>query len=461
RLVDPWNPYIAQLVLAVAIIACWAVFLGHTVWLPWLIGAGSLATQAHIAFLPPVACLVVVAIAGLIWSKTRPSKTQLFATAAVVAIAWTPPLIDLFLPGHHNLFHVAHSLIASPPASSQGFGGALRIVLRETGLSADWLGGRAPLATFTQAFDGKLGIAPGIGLVAAGWTGVHAVRRHDRVAGALTIILAALTITAIVEMSSNTGPAYPYLFGWVSLIGMLAIISPILTWTSISPILTWTPSADRKWLMRSVARTACVTAALLTVIVACDAVPPRSPLEQSSDADRVKRTVDIAAAALDPHQRYQLIHGADVYNSIYELGVVSELQRRHITVVVEPNAHVLFGRQMSDPSAASYPAIEIVAPYLGPVPGFTPLVVSDPLTGAQRQRERQLTEQLTTTYLKDGNADAAALINSTDSDIVGLAAFAAPTDSGTAVSLQELTTLRRKGRPFAIILTDVETTGGS
>ncbi len=444
RLIDPWNPYVVELVFVAAVVTCWAVVAGDMKWLPWLIGAASLATQAHIAFLPPCVALVAIAVVAMVVRRVRPPRRIVVQTAIVSGFAWIPALVDLVLPAHHNLFRIGRFFLASSPSGSRGgLGAGLRVLLRETGAGGGWLGGRPGLSTFTQAFDGRVGPAAGLGLILMVGGGIMAWRKHNTVAGMLAIILSVLAFVAVAEMSAARGPLFPYLFGWVTMLGMLCWLVPLLALSGMR----FAPRAF------PITRAACLTAAVLIVAASIRANPPRSPLEQHSDAAVVARLVAQARLGLHPSGHYRLAHGTDLFNSIYELGVVSELRSDGYQIVVDPNAVVLFGQHMTDSRADSYPTLKIVAPFYGARSGERLLAVSDPLSPLDRSKERSLTSALSSTYRVAGFANAASLVTSDASDTAGLAGFVDP-DHHLAAMLGQLTMLRAEGRPVAIVLVD-------
>ena len=370
RLVDPWNPYIAQLVLFAALVACWAIMLGHTAWLACLVGLCSLAVQAHITFVAPVSALIGLTVGSIVVLRRHPSRLQVTAAALVAVPAWLPALIDLVLPHHHNMYRVARFFATASPGGG-GLGTSLRVLLRETGLDADWLGGRPPVGLGDHAFTGGVGFGPGLGLVALTWTIVRAWRRREPSTIALVAIIVTLLAAATVSFAASTGPLYPYLFGWVSIVGMVTTLSPLLAHLASAPHPRHTPL---------LAWASAVAAAALLTITSVGAAPPRSPLERPGDAHRVAAAAKAASNQLDHHQRYWLVHGSDACNSVFELGVVDQLRRDNVDIVVEPDAYVLFGRALVDPDASRHPRIEVVAPYDTPPFGFVPLVVDDPLT---------------------------------------------------------------------------------
>jgi hypothetical protein len=379
RLIDPWNPYVVQLTFLLALVCCWAVLNRRWQWLPWLIGAGSLCIQGHIAFLPPVAALFIAAAYAVIKAPWINTRTAVRRSAIVAVIAWLPSLVDMFMPGGHNLYRLARFFVQPSDASTNGLSAGVRVVLRETGLSASWLDGHLGLRLFTDAFDGGLGLLPGLGIIFLIVAAIVARRRHDVVLGSLVTILGLLLPVAIVEMALGRGELYPYLFGWVTLVGMMCWVAGLIA------IL---PARDERYVDTGL--TAAVTIlAICLVATGFTAGLPLSPRERPQDAGIVRQLVATAESGLSQRARYNLEHGNDAFSSIYELGVVASLRRDGFRVVVEPRGRVLFGRHMTDPLACTYPTLKIVAPYEATNTGERVLALSDPLT--QQRPLQQLT----------------------------------------------------------------------
>ena len=448
-LVDPWNPSVGQLLIVASIVTCWAVVVGEQRWLPWMLATGSVATQAHIAFLPPFVALCLVASASLVMRRTPIQRRVRIASIAVVAVGWAPTMLDLVLPKHHNLAHVAYFFVAAPSSGPRdGLVTGLRVVLRETGLSGGWFGGTPPLGVFTNAFDGSVGQAAGLGLVALLIVGIVAWRRHDRLVGSLVVLLSTLLVVAVAEMGTTRGPLFPYLFGWVTALGMMCWLTIIVVFHEYRP----------KAGLGALAAALPVGAAIVMVIASLDSDPPLSPLEHRSDAVVVDRLVTTALPALESGGPYRLVHGHDAFNSIFELGVVASLRDRGVRLVVDPSVVVLFGRAMVDPAASTYPGVTVVVPFYGPQTGQQVLALSDPLSAAERTEERQLTSELTSAFQTAGYPGAVELITIPQSDLIGFAGFVDPDPSLTAM-LGRLSALRGRGPPVAVVTTEEQVCG--
>ena len=442
-LVDPWNPSVGQLLIVASIVTCWAVVVGEQRWLPWMLAAGSVATQAHIAFLPPFVALCLIASISLVMRRTPIQRRVRIASTVVVGVGWAPTMLDLVLPQHHNLAHVAYFFVAGRSSGPRdGLLTGLRVVLRETGLSGGWFGGTPPLGVFTNAFDGSVGLAAGLGLVALLIVGIVAWRRHDRLVGSLVIVLSTLLVVAVAEMGTTRGPLFPYLFGWVTALGMMCWLTMVVVFHERS----------LKAGLGRLAAAIPVSIAIVMVIASLDSNPPLSPLEHRSDAAVVDRLVTTALPALESGGPYRLVHGHDAFNSIFELGVVASLRDRGVRLVVDPTVVVLFGRAMVDPAADTYQGVTVVVPFYGPQAGQQVLALSDPLSAAERKEERQLTSELTSDFQTAGYPSAVDLINLAQSDLIGFAGFVDPDPSLTAM-LGRLSDLRHRGPPVAVVTT--------
>ncbi len=448
-LVDPWNPSVGQMLIVASIVTCWAVVVGEQRWLPWMLATGSVATQAHIAFLPPFVALCLVASISMVKRRTPVERRVRISSTAVIAVGWAPTMLDLMLPQHHNLFRVARFFVASPSSGPRdGLLTGVRVVLRETGLSGGWFGGTPPLGVFTNAFDGSVGLAAGLGLVALLLVGIVAWRRHDRLVGSLVILLSTLLVVAVAEMGTTRGPLFPYLFGWVTALGMMCWLTIVVAFH------------DRtlKLGLGTFAAAIPVCVAIVMVVASLDSNPPLSPLEHRSDAAVVDRLVSAALPTLASGGSYRLVHGHDAFNSIFELGVVASLRDHGVRLVVDPAVVVLFGRAMVDPAARTYPGVTVVVPFYGPQAGQQVLALSDPLNSAERSEERQLTSELTNDFETAGFPAAVHLIDIPQSDLIGFAGFVDPDPSLTAM-LDRLSTLRHRGPPVAVVTTDEEVCG--
>ncbi len=444
RLIDPWNPYVAQMPFLLTLVSCWAVLNRQWRWLPWMIGAGSLCMQCHIAFLVPVVVLFGFAVVAVTRAKSVVDHRSLQQALVVAVVAWLPAAIDMFLPHGHNLYRVARFFAHTSSAPTNGLRPAVDVVLRETGLQSSWLGGHLGLRLFTDGFDNSVGILPGVGLVFLAIAALRAWKCRDHILGSIVLIIAALLPTAVVEMALGQGQLFPYLFGWVTIVGMLCWATGLVAilQTRQSPRITGTLA------------TGTVLAIIAVVFTGLHADLPRSPRERVQDAAIVRQLVKAIEPQLSRRTHFQLVHGADAFNSIYELGIVDELRHDGYHVTVDPSAAVLFGRHMTDPRSTTYPALQIVAPFEQVNPGDRVLALSDPLTSAQRSDEASLVTQLTAAYERDGSPIAAEIVRYADADLVLIAGLVHP-DAQLQPLLDRLATLRARGRSIAITLNGI------
>lgn len=441
RLIDPWNPYVVQLPFLLSVVTCWAVVNRQWRWLAWLVAACSLCVQSHIAFLPPSLVLLVIAVVAVVRAGRAETRSAVRAAGIVAFIAWLPTLIDLLLPHRHNLYRVVRFLARPSATGHNGLRAGVGVLLRETGLRASWLGGHLGLRLFTDAFDGGVGLLPGLGIVTLLAAGVHARRRRDRVAGSLVLIVALLVPVAVVEFTLGQGLLYPYLFGWVTIVGMLCWVTGAL---AVLQRLEGTAASLG-------AQVAALAVAAWLVVIGIGAALPRSPRERVGDAAIVRRLVAEAEVHLSRTTSYRLAHGSDSYSSVYEIGVVDGLRHDGYHIVVVPAAFVLFGRHMTDGHALSYATLSIVAPYEAAGPGDEVIALNDPLTATERAREASLISTLNDAYQADAKPDAARIVYDGEGDQVLIAGFAHP-DPALDPLLRDLAKLRRRGRSVAVIL---------
>ena len=446
RLIDPWNPYVVQLPFLVALVSCWAVLNRRGEWLPWLVAAGSLCVQAHIAFVVPVAVLFVLVAVFAVHSKAAILKMHRRRGAVVAVVAWLPTAVDMVLPGGHNLVRVARFFLSPSSAPTGGLRVGLDVVLRETGLRASWLGGRVGLRLFTEAFDGGLGLLPGIGIAFLAGAGWWAWRRHDRVVGSLATMLAVLLPAAVAEMALGRGQLYPYLFGWVTIVGMMCWATGLIAALESIP----SALASAATVTRSAAAASTLAASVL-VFTGIGAPLPRSPRERLADAAIVRRLVADTESQLARGTRYHLVHGGDAYSSIYEMGVVDELRHDGYHISVDQQQVVLFGRHMTDTHSSNYPGITIIAPYEQTPRGCRLLALADPLPRTERSEEAHLVNSLTSDYERTGDGTATQIVRFADGDLVLFAGFVHP-DPDAQPMLKRLAVLRSRGRSIAVVL---------
>ena len=441
RLIDPWNPWVVQLPFLLTVISAWAVLNARPQWMTCVVAAGSLCVQSHIAFLVPVVVLMVASVIGTIRGPSGAGR-HLLRAGVVLVIVWLPTAIDLVLPGRHNMYKVARWFLRSSTAPTNGLRAGLDVVLHETGLGASWIGGHVRTRPLIASYDGSLGHLPGAGLLIVAAAGVLAWRWRHRVIGTLVALLAALLAAAALEMSQARGPLYPYLFGWVTVTGLLCWIAGVVAVT-----VAW-PSIDER--LGTIIRLGATACALTLVWTGLHAGLPLSPLERTGDSAIVRRLVSQAETRLSRNTTYALVHGGDAYNSIYELGVAAAIRADGFHLVAPPNAVVLFGQHMIDPAAGSDEQLTVDSPYETNHPTGDAVAVDDPLRPAERAWETWLVQHLTAAYQAAGSEDAVKIVAAGEGNDVLLAGYFVH-DPSLDPFLHELAALRSRGRSVAIV----------
>lgn len=443
RLLDPWNPYVVQMPFLLSLVTCWAVLNRRWQWLPWLVGAGSLCVQGHITFIAPVAVFFVAAAVSVARAPRLETRTAVRRSGLVAIIAWLPAAVDLFMPQGHNLYRVARFFVQPSKAPTSGISGGLRVVLHETGLGSSWLGGHIGLRLFSDAFDGGLGLLPGVGIIALVAAGLASRRRQDAALGSLVLLLSMLLPVAVVEMALGRGPLYPYLFGWVTLVGMMC-------W--VAGLMAMLPLLNQRVLDKALTA-GVVFLALTLVFTGVNAGLPRSPRERPQDAGIVRELVAQTERGLVRSTDYQLAHGNDNFSSIYEMGVIDSLRNNGYRISVEPSGRVLFGRHMTNTLACSYPVLSVIAQFESADAGDRIIALSDPLSAAERAHEADLVAMLIGRYSNDGWPDVADIIRFAEGNQV-LVADAIHPDPALRPRVRELAVLRSRGRSIAVTVRD-------
>lgn len=236
---DPWNPSLPVLPLA-ALVPLTFVHLEGRRWTPPVVaGLTSVIVQAHVGFLPVVGALLATATVGRWWrmrttgvgflrrstgGSPAPGRrgTIVAATVAVVLVAWAPPLLDQAVHRPGNIDKSVRSALdpsTDLPAAERGAVGparALRLLERQFGVPAPWLGARERLQYFdvdSVAGTGRpVDLLPVLG-VAAVATAV-ALRRRDRDALALLGLCVTGMAGCFVGLAAVRGAPYQWIVRW-------------------------------------------------------------------------------------------------------------------------------------------------------------------------------------------------------------------------------------------------------
>jgi hypothetical protein len=200
---DIWNPAAALLPFLALIFLCWSVACGDHRLLPITVLVASFVVQAHLAYLPPAAGMLIIGLAGLSM-RARRDRSLLrwgLATILVGVVCWLPTIVDEVSSRRGNLSLVVRSV--TTPVTTLGAGLGAHAIARAVGWRPWWL--IVPGTRWDRYHDvlvrptdlriaTTVGLLAALGLVAAaGWRR----RRWDLATAALIALVLCLTLGAV------------------------------------------------------------------------------------------------------------------------------------------------------------------------------------------------------------------------------------------------------------------------
>jgi hypothetical protein len=136
-----FNPSAALFPFLLLFPLCWSLACGDYRLLPLTVLVASFTVQCHVAYLPPVAGLLVVGGVGLVLARRRRAvgrmRPWLLAALAVAALCWSAPVVQQLSQHPGNLGVLANEATAHQP--SQGPTRAARALERAIGVPPRWL----------------------------------------------------------------------------------------------------------------------------------------------------------------------------------------------------------------------------------------------------------------------------------------------------------------------------------
>jgi hypothetical protein len=236
---DVWNPAAPLLPFLALIFLCWCLACGDHRLLPITVLVASFVVQAHLAYLPPAAGMLVIGLAGLSMRAPRGRSLLRWGLAAVLVglVCWLPTIVDQLSSRQGNISLVARSVTA--PVTTLGPRVGAHAVARAIGWRPWWL--TVPGTRWDRYHDvlvrpTELRIATTIGLLAAlgllaavGWRR----RRWDLAAAALIGLVLCLTLGAVAAhtpVQPVLASTVAYTLWWGSQCGMWVWL--ILGWAS-------------------------------------------------------------------------------------------------------------------------------------------------------------------------------------------------------------------------------------
>ncbi len=305
-----WNPAAAVLPFAALVWVSWAVMVGRHRLLPLVAALASLVAQCHLTYLLPALMLSGAALVAVVVDARRDRLEQsplrlLGATAVVLAVAWSAPLLDQLSGPDGNLGRVA---TAGGGSDQLGPGVGVDMVVRTVAGPPPWLrsGGT------TQLSPGEVLSTPAplarvvavVVLAALVAVTVGAWRRRDRPvlalgATALGLLAAVAVVTAIVP--AERAIVVGYSLWWASVVGVMVWLA--LGWGLAR---AWAPA---RALPRAGAADRPVARPVLAVVAAGALVLVATTTGSDSIAwsyEPATALGDAAVAATEPGGRYEV-----------------------------------------------------------------------------------------------------------------------------------------------------------
>ncbi|MGI8939610.1 MAG: hypothetical protein ACR2JF_15640 [Iamia sp.] len=349
---QPWNPYLPVMAWLVVLLAVWAVLCGDRPMLVAAAVAASLCLQTHISYLGLVGGLLALAVGGMAWAAWRSDPSTGVRrdslrwgaiTAGVVAVLWSPPVVDQLTvdPGNLGRLRDHFATSSEPPI---GLVEGVRVMLRHLDLPRLLLQATEGSEYFVEAaYETGTSVLPGLVVVAV-WIGSVAVAwrlRHQALLR-LHLVVATALVLGVISMGRILGKLWYYLtlWGWTTA-GVLVLA---VGWTAVA----WAAArrearGDRRGvetLHRRVSVVLVVLATVSTLVFAVEATRVTPPEVGLSDAlgEVVGPTADALAdgeGAATGRSGHYLVRWEDPFwIGSQGYGLVSELERRGFDVGV-------------------------------------------------------------------------------------------------------------------------------
>jgi hypothetical protein len=240
---DIWNPAAPLLPFLALIFLCWSVACGEHRLLPITVVVASFVVQAHLAYLPPSAGMLVIGLAGLAVRPARDRSLLRWGLAAVLAglACWLPTIVGQASAARGNLALVAQSV--TKPVTTLGSTVGAHAVARAIGWRPWWL--TVPGTRWDRYHDvlvrpSDVRIATTLALLAAlvlvgavGWR----LRRWDLTSAALIGLVLCLTLGAVAAhtpVQPVLASTVAYTLWWGSQVGMWVwLVLAWATWTVV------------------------------------------------------------------------------------------------------------------------------------------------------------------------------------------------------------------------------------
>jgi hypothetical protein len=405
---QPWNLHIPLVALPLVLFLALLVATGSTRHVIGLAIAATVVVQTHVGFVLPVATAVGFALVCVAIDARRARqlpdrwRSTLAWTAAVLALLWAPPIIDVLVNWPGNLGKIA-KYFAAGAYHHVGLSEAAGIVAAEFRFVPPWLGGSTKLGPFT-------GFAPtastvwllvpvavlGLGTAAA----IRSGRRDDRRIMVLAGALFAISIFAI----SRADEPRAYTFEW------RVVIAAFIVAAGVRAIAGWAGRPRISAVAATLAAGVLVWGAIdLGVRVTDDKI---GPLEARSVA--LRRVLPLIRSTPTSNRVLVRPSGPSL-RSLFD-GVINELDRTGVDVRVDPELGRIFGgRRRGSPADVDETWYVTEAgstvPTLLAQPGAHVIASTSPLTPAENLELDRIQAILRTQLIRAGRPGAVAFLD--------------------------------------------------
>jgi hypothetical protein len=333
-LIDPWNPWVAALPFLAYVLLAWSVAERDWVALPLAVAVGSFLVQTHVGYAPIV--IGVGGAAGVLscvgprdpgreswWSLRRAA----IASAMVAVALWLAPIIQQFTGNPGNLGEIIR-YFRHPTEPAAGLSVGWGIMGNELG--GAWLRGNdAPSGVVAT---GSVVIALAL-LVATTVLGVVAWRHGRGAVARFAFLMVAAAGVGVIAGARITGLRGTYLVRWWWVLGALLCAS--LAWCVYSLF------ARTRW-STILATVGVGVAAMLSVVVAWNAVPTTVPFPNDSHA--LAYLTPLVTQHLDKRQPYLVTFVDSRDLGAIGSGLYLDLARHGYDVKVTDTLARAFGR---------------------------------------------------------------------------------------------------------------------
>lgn len=465
-LTQAWNPYLPLMWFIAFLLAVWSVVADDLPMLPVMVFAGSFCAQTHVPYLGLTIGLTGFTIVFASWSAYRrrrqPGASRRFMlwvaiAAGVLALVWTPPVLDQIFHSPGN-FSVLSDYFRDPPETPVGLRRAVDVWLVHLN---PWQLVR-PLVTADQTRVASGSLIPGV-LFLGTWAASFAAawRLRHRALLRLDLVLAVAVGLALISMSRIFGLVWYYLVLWAW--GITALMALAIVWTVVVLV---RQRLDRAMAARATAVGLAALVgivALFSALTTVDATSVEFPARRLSDtlsvlvpptADALERQ-SVPGGGRDGRYLVTLRDPVDIGATGY--GLVNELDRRGFDVgVIEAFGPGATRYRVRDPADAT----GVVHLAIGPddiakwraIPGVREVAHTDPRTPRERAEFRRLRTELIDEFNAAGLTD---LVRTVDENLFGLS-LNTRVPEPTRQKLVRMTTL---GLPAAVFIGPREAVG--